>query len=84
MQRSFDPVSGGRSTATACVNRLPSLASNTPSEEPDSTELGLAISNSRGQEVDSPVKNHIVQRRASVPGYVTLNSGKNMLLIPVL
>lgn len=54
---SFRPVNGGpRATATG-VCRLPSLASFTPSEETHTTDVGFAISNSPGQEVDSPVKN---------------------------
>lgn len=66
MQRSGNPMNTRWSTATASAgeHRLPSLASTTPAEEPEFTEIRLPISNCGGEVVNSPVKNWGVQHHA--------------------
>ena len=78
MPRSIHLPSGGRSTATASVHQLPSLTSNTPSEEPGSQNFRLPNSNPRGQEVQSPVKNQRIECQVIDHGDVTLNAGIHM------
>ena len=63
---SFGPVNGGPRVTATGVCMLPSLASFTPFEEIHTTDVGFDMSNSRGQEVDSPVKNLGVQVRPTV------------------
>ena len=75
---SFGPVNGGPRMTTTKVCRLPSLANFTPSEELHATDIGFDISNSRGQEVDSPIKNRGMQVRATVNEDGTLTPGTCM------
>lgn len=75
MQRSCGPINREPSGTLPEVCRLPSFASYTPSEEPDTAEIGVEISNAPMQEVDSPVKNHRLKRSAVVEDSVTVTPG---------
>lgn len=79
LPQNSDPISIGRSPDITGVQKLPSFASNTQSKGLESTEFGLAVENSRGQEVDSPNKNRARERLEVSPQAVRVNSGTNIV-----